>query len=172
MRNRKMSVFSNYEDYKEEIELALIQNACVEIELYSIIASIIRESNNTCKLSVRDVSARRTSSVSKRFYGDGSFPDFVVLKREKNSNACIYGCIEAKRPVVLLDKEDEQLNGHIRVFHKVLYTNGIRWMMFEDSKENVLFDIKLGIMQSGKIEWNPQNCWDELLEKINTIQWY
>ena len=72
----------------------------------------------------------------------------------------------------MLDKEDEQLNGHIRVFHKVLYTNGIRWMMFEDSKENVLFDIKLGIMQSGKIEWNPQNCWDELLEKINTIQWY
>ena len=38
-----MSVFSNYEDYKEEIELALIQNACVEIELYSIIASMIRE---------------------------------------------------------------------------------------------------------------------------------
>ena len=49
-----MSVFSNYEDYKEEIELALIQNACVEIELYSIIASMIRESNNTCKLSVRE----------------------------------------------------------------------------------------------------------------------
>lgn len=96
----------------------------------------------------------------------------MVLKREKNSNACIYGCIEAKRPAVLLNKEDEQLNGHIRVFHKVLYTNGIRWMMFEDSKENVLFEITLGIMQSGKIEWNPQNCWDELLEKINTIQWY
>ena len=39
-----MSVAREFDDYKEEIELAFIQNACVEIELYSIIASIFRES--------------------------------------------------------------------------------------------------------------------------------
>ncbi len=39
-----MSVLRNFEYYKEEIELALIQNAGVEIELYSIVASMIRES--------------------------------------------------------------------------------------------------------------------------------
>ena len=167
-----MSVFSNYDYYKEEIELAFIQNACVEIELYSIIASMIRESNNPCRLSVRDVSARRTSTISKRFHEGGSFPDLVLLKREKDPNACIYGCVEAKRPVVSLSKDDEQLNGHIRAFHKVLYTNGIRWMLFEDSKENVLFDITLGTIHDDVIQWNPKDCWDKLLKEIDTIQWY
>ena len=45
-------------------------------------------------------------------------------------------------------------------------------MMVENNKEKVLFDNTHGIMQSGKIEWSQENCWDELLEKINTIQWY
>ena len=61
-----MISFRDYEYFKEEIELALIQNACVEIELYSIIASIIRESKNQCKLSVRDVSNRRKSNIHQR----------------------------------------------------------------------------------------------------------
>ena len=30
-----MSIARNFDDFKEEIELAFIQNACVEIELYS-----------------------------------------------------------------------------------------------------------------------------------------
>ena len=39
-----MSIARDFDDFKEEIELAFAQNACVEIELYSIIASVIRES--------------------------------------------------------------------------------------------------------------------------------
>ena len=50
-----------YSDYKDEIELAWIQNSAVECELYSIIANIIRESENGRKISLRDVSARRTT---------------------------------------------------------------------------------------------------------------
>ena len=44
-----MSVFSNYEDYKEEIELALIQNACVEIErrVYCVQDTYPKWSNTT-----------------------------------------------------------------------------------------------------------------------------
>ena len=50
-----MSIARDFDDFKEEIELAFAQNACVEIELYSIIASVIRESKNKQKLSIRDV---------------------------------------------------------------------------------------------------------------------
>ncbi len=53
-----LAVYNNFEDYKEEIELSCAQNHGVEIELYSIIAAIIRE---YCpNISLRDVSARRT----------------------------------------------------------------------------------------------------------------
>ena len=35
-----------FSDYKEELELALIQNCAVECELYSIVASVLRESES------------------------------------------------------------------------------------------------------------------------------
>lgn len=151
-----MSVLRNFEYYKEEIELALIQNAGVEIELYSIVASMIRESQNTSPLSIRDVSARRKSDISMKFYGQAGFPDFVVLAREKDSNAKLYGCIEVKIPTVSLDGNDEQLNGHIQSFKKVLYTNGIRWIFFENDIKSVLFDIELGDINKSQILWKSQ----------------
>lgn len=53
-----MPLYNDFNVYKEEIELSCAQNYGVEIELYSIIASIIRE---YCpNISLRDVSARRT----------------------------------------------------------------------------------------------------------------
>ena len=105
-----MSFFREYQNYKDEIDLALIQNGCVEIELYSIIASLIRESQNKCNLSVRDVSNRRKSPVSEKFYGNAGFPDFVILNREKDpDNITIYGCVEAKMPTIELNKKDEQI---------------------------------------------------------------
>ena len=166
-----MISFRDYEYFKEEIELALIQNACVEIELYSIIASIIRESKNPCKLSVRDVSNRRKSDISIRYYGEAGVPDFVVLSREKDSNAEKYGCIEAKMPTKSLDANDEQLKGHINSFGKVIYTNGIHWKFFDNSKKNEPFDIILGYMQGSEIVWYSQENWDELLNKIDNIKW-
>lgn len=167
-----MSLFRNFEYFKEEIELAFIQNACVEIELYSIIASIIRESNNKCKLSVRDVSNRRRTNISEKFYGDSGFPDYVLLAREKASNASQYGCIEVKMPTVGLDINDIQLNGHIQSFRKVIYTNGIRWIYLENCKDNVDFDITLGSMQGNRIVWNSKKDWDNLLAEIDSIKWY
>lgn len=167
-----MSLFRDFEYFKEEIELAFAQNSCVEIELYSIIASIIRESQNTCSLSVRDVSNRRKTNVSERYCSDAGFPDFVVLAREKDIDAPQYGCIEAKMPTIPLNKNDKQLKAHIQKFGKVIYTNGIRWMFFEASNEKVIFDISLGKIQEEEIVWNSPQCWNNLLEAIDNIKWY
>ena len=81
-----MSIARDFDEFKEEIELAFAQNACVEIELYSIIASVIRESKNKQKLSIRDVSSRKRSEISAKFYGLSGFPDFVLLERKKDSH--------------------------------------------------------------------------------------
>lgn len=165
-----MSIARNFDDFKEEIELAFVQNACVEIELYSIIASVIRESNNKQKLSIRDVSSRRKSKISKKFCGSSGFPDFVVLKREKVQNAPIYGCIEAKMPTIALNDDDEQLLGHIESFNKVIYTNGLNWKFFDGDKK--CFDIEIGSIKNGKIKWNEKRKWKNLLIEIDNITWY
>ena len=171
-----MSFFRDYQNYKDEIDIALIQNGCVEIELYSVIASILRESKNGCKLSVRDVSGRRKTEISKVYYGDAGFPDFVLLNRDKDPNkpVTIYGCVEAKMPTVKLNEKDEQIQGHIKSFKKVLYTNGIRWILFDNDK--IPFDITLGeIINADKrneIKWYEQEKWDELLDKIDQIEWF
>lgn len=167
-----MSVFRDFNYYKEEIELAIIQNSSVEIELYSIVASLIRESKNQCKLSLRDVSNRRKTKHSKAYYGKSGFPDFVVLEREKKSNPRQYGCIEIKRPTVSLDLCNSQVIGHIQSFKKVLYTNGIRWIFFEDDKCNVQFDITLGTIHRNKIAWTTRENWEHLLKEIDRINWY
>lgn len=167
-----MALFRNYNSYKEEIELALIQNACVEIELYSIVASIIRESNNPRKLSVRDVSSRRKSSLSRKFYSAVGFPDFVVVERKMTSSPVQYGCIEVKMPTVPLEKHFDQVLGHLQSFKKVLYTNGIRWIYYEDTLETSCFDITLGTIHGNHIAWEPADAWMQLLAEIDTINWY
>ena len=167
-----MALFRNYNSYKEEIELALIQNACVEIELYSIVASIIRESNNPRKLSVRDVSNRRKSNLSRKFYGAGGFPDFVVVERNRTPNPVQYGCIEVKMPTVPLEKFLDQVLEHLQSFRKVLYTNGIRWIYYEETLETSCFDITLGTIHGDHIAWEPEDTWMQLLAEIDTISWY
>lgn len=78
-----MSVFKEFEDYKDEIELVYIQNSGVEYELYSIIATMIKELGQSSNISLRVISSRRTTKRSKRLKVKGGFPDFVVLSREK-----------------------------------------------------------------------------------------
>lgn len=168
-----MSISKDFEDYKTEIELALIQNACVEIELYSIIACIVREGKQGSSISLRDVSNRRTSTSSNnsnRLKGKSGFPDFVVLRREINKNADILGCIEAKMPTKNLDNYKEQLNGHIASFNKVIYTNGIEWR-FYDKKHHPQWIHELGKLENNKIVWNNILIWNELLKDLDKIYW-
>lgn len=158
-----------YSDYKDEIELAWIQNSAVECELYSIIASVIRESESGRIISLRDVSARRTTENSKELKSDAGFPDFVVLKRTKEKKALKFGCIEIKRPAVELDMT-EQIEKHIDKFGKVIYTNGLLWE-FYDHEKNSVWKCKLGEICNGSIKWQPINEWFSLLEKIDNISW-
>ena len=158
-----------YSDYKDEIELAWIQNSAVECELYSIIANIIRESENGRKISLRDVSARRTTENSKTLKGNSGFPDFVVLERVKKKDATTYGCIEIKRPNITLDITT-QIKGHISSFKRVIYTNGLLWKFFNGS-ETILWECELGKIHNGFIEWKPIQNWFVLLEKLDSILW-
>ena len=169
-----MSISKDFKDYKEEIELALIQNACVEIELYSIISCIVREGKHGSSISLRDVSNRRTSKSpnnSNRLKGKSGFPDFVVLKREFSKNAGILGCIEAKMPTENLDNYEEQLNGHITSFNKVIYTNGIEWR-FYDNEHHPQWNYELGKLENNEIVWNNDCIWNDLLKGLDEINWF
>lgn len=156
-----------FSDYKDELELALIQNSAVECELYSIIASVLRESESGRAISLRDVSARRTTKNSKYLKGESGFPDFVVLEREKRRNARILGCVEIKRPDVKLVQND-QIDGHIMSYKKVIYTNGLLWRFYDN---NGVEEYELGKFIDGAIKWNVSRSWFVLLNKIDSFKW-
>lgn len=170
-----MSLARNFEEYKQEIELSCIQNRGVEIELYSIIACIIRESDQGKEISVRDVSNRRNSGSHpfiKNYKSDSGFPDFIILERKKDSNVRILGCIEAKMPSVFLNLDNDQIKDYLNYFNKVIYTNGIEWMYFENKDK--VFDVSLGEMidkNSLKIKWGQEKTWNNLLKRIDEIEW-
>ncbi len=164
-----MNYGRSYNDYKDELELALVQNCGVECELYSIIVSVLRESDCGRCVSIRDVSTRRTTNNSSYLKGESGFPDFVVLKREKIRKAKILGCIEIKRPDVKLEQTD-QINGHIISYKKMIYTNGLVWKFFELGKDPE--EICLGsYINNTTIQWNSNEKWFKLLNKIDSFEW-
>ena len=98
-------MIENYFDiYKEELELIDTQNR-VELDLYSIIAYIIRTAKSSQHISLRDVSGRRETDFSRVFMGDSGFPDFVVRSREKSNTAKIFGAVEIKYLSENLDED-------------------------------------------------------------------
>lgn len=165
-----MSISRLFSDYKDEIELALTQNAIVECELYSIVANVLRDCAQGSTISLRDVSVRRESEISKPLKGSGGFPDFVVLGREKSQGAPLLGCIEIKRPFVSFNQE--QLKGHIQSFPRVLITNGLLWRLYKPKSEEIDWEIYLGkTVNNSKIEWNPNKEWYTLLQHLDETEW-
>ncbi|MDM8534302.1 hypothetical protein QUF55_06305 [Clostridiaceae bacterium HSG29] len=143
------------EEYMREITLMRKQNY-TEYDMYSVIASLMRERENIKKLSLRDVNRRQGHTKRGRiFYGLSSIPDLVILDIEfVNSEnwlddfGNVYGCVEikncdaklfsAKKILKQLEEmsrnltsEEEQLLGEILWYKKVLYTNGLHWILFE-----------------------------------------
>ena len=173
-----MSLANDFSMYKEEIELIRAQNR-VECDLYSLIACIIRERKNGSEISLRDVSARRTTDFSKTFKGNSGFPDFVIRTRDKSEDAGILGAIEAKYmdEDLELEKHLEQLRGHRESYKKVIYTNGLKWQFYvpEELKENNNdpweWEADLGEIKNGEIIWNQDDKWEELLGNIGNIKW-
>lgn len=148
----------NLDKYKKEIELMKKQNM-TEYDMYSIIASIIREGNSVELLSIRDVNRRRKSEKGQVFYGLSGIPDFAILDFDFDNNDNkdmkvdnidkVYGCIEIKeagctllsvkdiiekfksKDGIKLGDEEGQILGEVLWYRKVIYTNGIRWMYYE-----------------------------------------
>lgn len=164
----------DFKEYQDEIELAINQNCCVEIELYSIVANLFREVDYTreeCeRISVRDVSARRKTEESDKYYGESGFPDFIVLERSIKINPQKLGCIEIKRYNVPIKKDDKQVEGHSNSFGKVVYTNGLKWIFI--GFDEIRYTIDIGkINNEGKIEWY-ESSWIDLISKIKTLKWH
>ena len=168
LRGFDMTLDDDFQIYKEEIELSCAQNCGVETDLYSLIAGILRR---FCKgVSIRDVSARRrVSDESKNiFYGEGGFPDFVVLERDTCSQE-ILGCIEAKNTYEEYDDHKDQIYKHATSYNKVLYTNGLEWKYLVNTKEQ--WTLSLGHRDDEKIIWEENDKWHDLIRHIRKIDW-
>lgn len=158
-----MSIANNYNDFKREIELIIKQNP-LECELYSIIATIIRERDSSKNISLRDVSriTEQSEVINPRdrkykdnegIYGSSDFlvinTDYVYSQR---NTKLILGCIEVKAIYLELDKGIEQkinqFKGELKTFGKLIYTNGIVWRLYEYDpdieKNNLVWEITLG----------------------------
>ena len=168
----KKVLADKYETFKEEIELAMIQNCIVECELYSLLAEIIRGTKSGKKISLRDVTARKRTELSKHLEGEAGFPDFVVLERKKSRDVAKYGCIEAKRPYDNMEIT-EQIEGHLNSYGKVIYTNGLIWKFYK-VKEKPVKEFCLGCIDpdnQDSVIWEPVDNWYELMSFLEDWNW-
>jgi|GEM_PF-1164839 len=171
-----------FDIYKREIELIIKQNF-VEQDLYSVIASLIREQEQFKRYSLRDVSNRRRTKsgqgLEKIFYGVGGFPDYVILSEkfisEKPFREQVLGAIEAKYIGCKLEEiaDNIQLKGHLLWFEKVLYTNGLVWKYYEycsDRKHDVeqLHDELYFWRYKEKYLWKKNEL--KLFEQLNSLK--
>ena len=168
----KISLANNFYEYQNEIELVQAQNR-VECDLYSIIAQIIRENVQGKNISLRDVSERRETEFSKPFRGDSGFPDFVIRTREKSNNARNLGAVEAKYVTkdLNLKKYLDQLDGHIRFYERVIYTNGLEWRFYNKNNPDKNWKVILGEIINNTFEWKDLKQWEKLLTELDNIVW-
>ena len=173
-----MTLAENFDVYKNEIELIQAQNP-VECELYSIISYIIRGRKNSTDISLRDVSTRRETKLSKIFKSESGFPDFVILtkqfKMDEPDKCEILGAIEVKNVMQKNLEYSEQLDDHIKYFKKVIYTNGLEWKFYKYDEvkkdEKLEWVVQLGKWNEEKISWNSDNEWNVLLDNLEKIKW-
>lgn len=153
--NFKNTMYYTFDRYVKELNRIKLQNN-IECELYSIIASIIREANKNNDIYLRDVTVKRKSKkgVGDRYYGESGFPDFVVVSDEESKEPSILGAVEVKYLGNQRKNttEENQLKGHINTFKKVLYTNGLTWEFHSNCspKRNTVKTISISLDDSGK----------------------
>lgn len=185
-----MSLANSFDEFKREIELIIKQNP-LECELYSIVASIIRERDSSKNISLRDVSNIKSfynhQNQKDRMYrinnGEFGASDFLIMDSNYYySGSCenkILGSIEVKAIYLELDSEinnkKEQFYGELQAFKKLIYTNGLVWRLYEYNsnlrKEKLLWEIKLGEYSlynkcSNQISCNDKINWE------NVKEWY
>lgn len=176
-----MSITEEFELYTRELKLILKQNP-IECELYSVIAALLRRRKNMELYSLRDVSARRKSTIGNKFLTEAGFPDFAIMTIEEEPK--MIGVVEIKRLVVNLDNEDKQVKKHRyrendteRNPLVVLYTNGLEWRLYAGEGEfGEINDkrISLGKVNENNIDWE-EGCenkeWNCLIELLEGIDW-
>ena len=185
-----MSLANSFDEFKREIELIIKQNP-LECELYSIIASIIRERDNSKNISLRYVSNIKSTynnqNQQDRMYriNDNKFraSDFLIIDPDycysASSKDKILGSIEVKSIYLNLDSEitnnEDQFYGQLKSYKRLIYTNGLVWCLYEydsDSrKEKLLWEIELGEYilcnkNSDRISCNDKVNW------ANVEEWY
>jgi hypothetical protein len=153
------------QEYMREMMLMKKQNF-TEYDMYSVIASLMRDGRNIQELSLRDVNRRwgRTNK-GRVFYGLSGVPDFAILDSEFINSEnwlddidMVYGCVEIKiidntllsiKEIIKkinnrdeITKEEGQLLGEVLWYKKVLYTNGLvwkflKWTEYQSAWENI-----------------------------------
>lgn len=161
-----------FKTYQEELELIDAQNR-VELDLYSLVAYIIRAAQKEKNISLRDVTGRRKTEFSSVFIGDSGFPDFIIRTREKSNRASVLGAVEIKYFSQDLDSKENlnQLFGHIKFYKKVIYTNGLEWRFYDNSFKQSGEPVVLGEFSNGKFTFYNEDAWNKLLNKLNSICW-
>lgn len=186
-----MSIANNYYDFKREIELIIKQNP-LECELYSIVATIIRERDSSKNISLRDVSRITEQSVvinprdrkyktEEGIYGSS---DFLVINTDylysQGKTNLILGCIEVKAIYLELGKGIEQkikqFKGELKTFGKLIYTNGIEWRLYEHDPDlenhNLLWKITLGKYIYGKQSVDLKISDTDYIEWNEVSEWH
>lgn len=188
-----------FQEYKLELHLAYNQhpNDNREEELYSIIATILREtySKNIYEkklYSIRDVHLS-PHPRNNLLYGKAGYPDLVIFSqelqddRDNNEIANIWGAVEIKAiGLINYNKDKKHILGEIDTFTKVLYTNGLFWIFYDNhqkkasSLEDYIWKIDLynnpikGQDNDSKLDLvNNLNFskWKALLSKLRCIKW-
>lgn len=186
-----MSIANNYYDFKREIELIIKQNP-LECELYSIVATIIRERDSSKNISLRDVSRITEQSnvinskdrkymIDEENYGSS---DFLVISTDylysQRNIKLILGSIEVKAIYLELDKgieqKKDQFKGELKTFGKLIYTNGIEWRLYEyDSNletQNLLWKITLGKYVHGEQSVDLKVSDTDYIEWNEVSEWH
>lgn len=165
----------DYIRYKNEIE-SIIRDNPVEHELYNLIAEMFKSIEGFV-YDLRDVSTNRRTKLdindTNCYFGESGYPDFIILEKDniKNHKNRIKGAIEIKYIGKSL-KTTEQIEGHIKSFKRVIFTNGIEFKFYKNSVED--YDtIKIGeyysIDKSNKdhILWEKDEKFDRLIKEIS-----
>ena len=169
--NFKDTMYYTFKRYVKELKRIKLQNI-IECELYSIIASIIREANKRNNICLRDVTVRRKSEkgLGQSCYGDSGFPDFVIVSGEEREDPRILGAVEVKYLGKLRrnDTDENQLIGHINTFKKVLYTNGLTWEFHSNcsQKHNTVKTISISLDDSE--EYNVK-AFGEIVDELSSF---
>ena len=70
------------------------------------------------------------------------------------------------------NKYKTQLEGHIKSYNKVIYTDGLTWRLYDKDIDEPVWEVALGQYEDGKIDWYEHDKWFKLLNRLDNIKWF